>query len=572
MIKKLSQKSTIAYLSIILMLCTFLSPLVYAAIPSATNEFYVNDFAGVFTSEQKNDLVNKADDFAQKYDGVQVVITTVETLDGMSVEEYANKMYNTYGIGKNNMGVLILLSTGERKIRVEIGREMEAYLTDSKAGNLIDNYAIQYLKDNKFAEGLISLQDKIFEELANKFEEESKNSNIASSTVEVVSGYKDSPVNTSSTKNKEKSKVSIFVSVVIIFAGCLGIIVAIFILVKYSTFDKELQAKCSELEATNKSLKKDVSNSQAHNFDQVNQHTKEKNRMLAEIQLLKKMNEGETARASKLDEQRAYFEKSCDELFKENCNFRTFFDLARELYPNLEQEVRALAAKKQEEKAKSDAKEFDSFVQEHVVNVPVEAYNVDIFENAMGRFDRLTDQAKSFVTVDVSQIQSKLAASQQARIEYEEAQKRKRNEKAAIAMITTITAFTGALALGKARDLQTLKNLQNQYNRLNPDVKKFCDAREIDKLNRLIDDAERDKAEEDRKRREAEARARREREERERREREEREEEERRERQRRREREEEERRRRSSSSSFGSSSHHGGFGGSSRGGGASRGF
>lgn len=560
MIKKLSQKGAIAYLGIILMLCTFLSPLVYAEIPNATNDFYVNDFANVFTSEQRNELVNKADTFAQKHDGVQIVITTVENLDDMSIEEYANKMYNTYGIGKNNMGVLILLSTGERKIRVEIGREMEAYLTDSKAGNLIDNYAIPYLRDNRFADGLILLQDKIFEELTNKFENESKNANAVSSN--------DSPVNNVSGKNKEKTRVSIFASVFIILVGCFGIGVAIFILVKYSIYDREIRTKCSELEATNKSLKKDVSNSQAHNFDQVNQHTKEKNRMLAEIQLLKKMNEGETARASKLDEQRAYFEKSCDELFNENCDFRTFFDHAKELHPNLEQEVKELVAKKQEEKAKSDAKEFDSFVKEHVVNVSVEAYNVDIFENAMGRFDRLTDQAKSFVTVDVSQIKAKLADSKQVRIEYEEAQKRKRNEKTAATIIATITAFTGALALGKARDLQTLRNLQNQYNRLDPDIKKLCDAKEIDKLNRLIADAEQDEEEEKaRKRREAEARRKRER-----REREEREEEEQRERQRRREREEEERRRRSSGSSFGSSSHHSGFGGSSRGGGASRGF
>lgn len=568
MIKKLSQKGAIAYIGIILMLCTFLSPLVYAEIPNATNDFYVNDFANVFTSEQRNELVNKADTFAQKHDGVQIVITTVENLDDMSIEEYANKMYNTYGIGKNNMGVLILLSTGERKIRVEIGREMEAYLTDSKAGNLIDNYAIPYLRDNRFADGLILLQDKIFEELANKFENEGKNSNTVSSTVEVVSSSNDSPVNNISGKNKEKTRVSIVASVFITLVGCFGIGVAIFILVKYSTYDREIRAKCSELEATNKSLKKDVSNSQAHNFDQVNQHTKEKNRMLDEIQLLKKMIEGETARASKLDEQRAYFEKSCDELFKENCDFRTFFDYAKELHPNLEQEVKELVDKKQEEKAKSDANEFDSFVKEHVVNVPVEAYNVDIFENAMGRFNSLTDQAKSFVTVDVSQIKAKLADSKQARIEYEEAQKRKRNEKTAAKIIATITAFTGALALGKARDLQTLRNLQNQYNRLDPDIKKLCDAKEIDKLNRLIADAEQDEEEEKaRKRREAEERRKRER-----REREEREEEEQRERQRRREREEEERRRRSSDSSFGSSSHHSGFGGSSRGGGASRGF
>ena len=79
-------------------------------IPAATSDFYVNDFANVFSKEEKSRLMNNAIELANNYDGVQVVVTTIDSLEGMSVSTYGYKMYNKYAIGKNDMGVLILLS------------------------------------------------------------------------------------------------------------------------------------------------------------------------------------------------------------------------------------------------------------------------------------------------------------------------------------------------------------------------------------------------------------------------------------------------------------------------------
>ena len=46
-----------------------------------TSDFYVNDFAGVFSDEQKKELMQKAVGFDEGSSGIQVVITTVESLD-----------------------------------------------------------------------------------------------------------------------------------------------------------------------------------------------------------------------------------------------------------------------------------------------------------------------------------------------------------------------------------------------------------------------------------------------------------------------------------------------------------
>ena len=136
-----------------------LSTVVFAKpnIPSATSDFYVNDFANVFSTDEKVRLIDNAVTLSDEHEGIQVVVSTVESLDGNTIENYALEMYNQYGIGKDDMGLLILLSTGDRQIRIEVGKAMEPYINDTKPGSFKDKYSIPSLKENKFNEGLINL-------------------------------------------------------------------------------------------------------------------------------------------------------------------------------------------------------------------------------------------------------------------------------------------------------------------------------------------------------------------------------------------------------------------------------
>ena len=73
-------------MTVLILLATLLfSTVAYAAeIPAATDEFYVNDFADVFTAEEEERLLDNAVTLAEESDGIQVVVTTVESLDGDS--------------------------------------------------------------------------------------------------------------------------------------------------------------------------------------------------------------------------------------------------------------------------------------------------------------------------------------------------------------------------------------------------------------------------------------------------------------------------------------------------------
>ena len=68
------------------------------ALPSPTG--YVNDFAGVLKPETKQSLENLIVQF-EKETSIELAIVTVQTLEGMTVEDYAVRLFENWRIGKN---------------------------------------------------------------------------------------------------------------------------------------------------------------------------------------------------------------------------------------------------------------------------------------------------------------------------------------------------------------------------------------------------------------------------------------------------------------------------------------
>jgi len=69
----------------------------------------------------------------------QVVVRTVESLDGRTIEEVALSTARTAGLGhkgKDN-GLLLLVAPGEKKVRIETGRGLAGVLTDAEAGSIV---------------------------------------------------------------------------------------------------------------------------------------------------------------------------------------------------------------------------------------------------------------------------------------------------------------------------------------------------------------------------------------------------------------------------------------------------
>ncbi|OGP54220.1 MAG: hypothetical protein A2Y65_06000 [Deltaproteobacteria bacterium RBG_13_52_11] len=131
------------------------TPYTWAAMP-ATPQGWVSDFAGILsdnTKTQINDLFTSI----EKSTGAEIAVVTIPSLEGMSVEEYAVKLFNAWGIGKKGKdnGVLLLVAPNERKVKIEVGYGLEPVITDGQAGDIIRETVLPFFKAGDYDQGIL---------------------------------------------------------------------------------------------------------------------------------------------------------------------------------------------------------------------------------------------------------------------------------------------------------------------------------------------------------------------------------------------------------------------------------
>ena len=118
--------------------------------PTPTNEFFVNDFANVLTESDETEIFSKAENLYNACKA-QVVVVTVNSLDGEEIEDYSIGLAREWGIGDKDKdsGILLLLSVGDREVRIEVGSGLEGALPDSKTGRILDTYGMEHFRNNE---------------------------------------------------------------------------------------------------------------------------------------------------------------------------------------------------------------------------------------------------------------------------------------------------------------------------------------------------------------------------------------------------------------------------------------
>jgi uncharacterized protein len=99
---------------------------------------YVNDFAGLLSNDYIFELESNLQNF-EKETGAEIAVVTVENLQETTVEDFAVRLFENWGIGKKDKdnGLLLLVAKQERKIRLEVGYGLEPIITDGRAGRII---------------------------------------------------------------------------------------------------------------------------------------------------------------------------------------------------------------------------------------------------------------------------------------------------------------------------------------------------------------------------------------------------------------------------------------------------
>lgn len=114
----------------------------------------VNDFAGVITPQYVSWMEALAIEVWEKA-GVSLVVCTMATIGGEDYQDYANQLYNKWGIGKKgeNKGVLIFNVIDTRKIRIVTGYGVERFITDARASEVYRTYLIENFRKGDYGKG-----------------------------------------------------------------------------------------------------------------------------------------------------------------------------------------------------------------------------------------------------------------------------------------------------------------------------------------------------------------------------------------------------------------------------------
>ncbi|MFW6290643.1 MAG: TPM domain-containing protein [Mariniphaga sp.] len=146
----------------------------------------VNDFAGILSTPEAEQLENKLVQFARET-STQIVVVTVPDLDGYDPGDYAFRLGEKWGVGQkgNDNGLVILLKpkTGNEQGRIFIatGYGLEGVLPDATVnGTIIDNEMIPYFQQNNYYAGLESGTNVIMDITRGEYTAEYYNENYAS--------------------------------------------------------------------------------------------------------------------------------------------------------------------------------------------------------------------------------------------------------------------------------------------------------------------------------------------------------------------------------------------------------
>ena len=118
----------------------------------------VNDFARIVDAGNAAEM-DRMIRALQAATGDVVVVAGVPTIAPYGdIREYANKLFENHGRGigqkgKNN-GLLILLAVQERKVWIEVGYDLEQWITDGFAGETSRLYMVPEFREGRYGDGL----------------------------------------------------------------------------------------------------------------------------------------------------------------------------------------------------------------------------------------------------------------------------------------------------------------------------------------------------------------------------------------------------------------------------------
>jgi uncharacterized protein len=122
----------------------------------------VNDFTNTLGFQEWQEI----DRLLKSYEdttSIQIVVLMVNSLEGESIEEYANKTFalNKIGQAKKDNGVLLVVAKQDHKVKIEVGYGLEGTLTDAISSQIIRQEILPHFRADNYFGGIVTGVDAI---------------------------------------------------------------------------------------------------------------------------------------------------------------------------------------------------------------------------------------------------------------------------------------------------------------------------------------------------------------------------------------------------------------------------
>lgn len=123
------------------------------AVPALTG--HVIDTTGTLAAAQRDGLETRLSEF-EKASGSQVVVLLVPSTQPEDIASYANRVANTWKIGRKAIGdgLLLIVAVQDRKLRIEVAKTLEGAIPDLAAKRIIDEAITPHFKQGDYAGGI----------------------------------------------------------------------------------------------------------------------------------------------------------------------------------------------------------------------------------------------------------------------------------------------------------------------------------------------------------------------------------------------------------------------------------
>jgi uncharacterized protein len=117
----------------------------------------VVDDAGVLSASTQSKLTDMLDAH-ESATGEQVVVVTLDSLQGYTIEDYGYQLGRNWGIGQKgkNTGAILIVAPKEHKVRIEVGYGLEGTLTDATSRTIIETDILPSFKRGDFNAGVMA--------------------------------------------------------------------------------------------------------------------------------------------------------------------------------------------------------------------------------------------------------------------------------------------------------------------------------------------------------------------------------------------------------------------------------